>query len=131
AQAALNTLLGRASDRPVGALSPLTYTTTPTDRLAAMQQAISARAEIAAEQAAGDVFRQEARLARAQGLPDLATQFRAGSVIRRFSDYGLGLAITLPLDYGSRRDHIRQAEESARAQADRVTAARNQALQEV
>jgi cobalt-zinc-cadmium efflux system outer membrane protein len=131
AQAALNTLLGRASDTPIGPLSPLTYTTSPTDRKMAMQQATSGRAEIAAEQAAGDVFRHEARLAHAQGLPDLAPQFRAGSVIRRFDDYGIGLAITLPFDYGSRRDRIRQAEASALAQTDRVAATRNEVQQEV
>ena len=132
AQASLNTLLGRAPDISVGLLSPLTYRPTSVDRALSVQQALSSRAEIAAEQAAGNAFRQESRLTRAQGMPDLTPQFRAGSVVRKFSDYGVGLAITLPLfDYGSRRDRVHQAEESAHAQEERATAARNQARQEV
>jgi len=130
--AALNTLLGREPANPVGTLSPLSATFPSIDRENLLRQALSERAEITLERAMGDVFRQEARLTRAQGLPDLAPQFRAGSVTRRFDDYGFGIAISLPLfDYGSRRNRIRQAEESARAQGDRVEAARNQVRQEV
>jgi Outer membrane efflux protein len=73
-----------------------------------------------------------ARLARAQGRPDLAPQFRAGSVTRGFGDSGIGIGISLPLfDYGSRRHRIRQAEESARAQEARIAATRRQVRQEV
>ena len=132
AQAALNTTLGRDPATLVNALAPLPTAIENVDRATALQQGLAARPEIAAEQARGEEFRQEARFARAQGRPDLAPQFRAGSVIRRFSDYGLGLAVTLPLfDFGSRRNRIRQAEESERAQRDRADVARTQVRQEV
>src|SRR5439155_18408140 len=79
-----------------------------------------------------DAFRQEARLARAQARPDLAPQFRATSLTRGFKESGVGVGVTLPLlDYGSRRHRIRQAEESARSQEDRIAATRNQVRQEV
>ena len=76
--------------------------------------------------------RQVAKLARAEGIPDLTPQFRATSITRGVTDSGLGVGITLPiLDYGSRRGRIRQAEQSARAQTDRANAVRNQVRQEV
>ncbi len=135
ALAALNTLLGREPSTPAGSLSllsPLSNTPHARNRESLFRQALSDRAEIKAELAAGDIFRQEVRLTRAQGLPDLAPQFRAGSVTRRFDDYGIGIAISLPLfDYGSRRNRIRQSEESVRAQDSRAEAARNQVRQEV
>jgi cobalt-zinc-cadmium efflux system outer membrane protein len=132
AQTALNTLMGRPPDEPVGPLPPLAAATAPLDREKILRQALAARAEIAAAEATHDAFRQEARLARAQGRPDLTPQFRAGSVTRGFGDSGVGVGITLPLfDYGSRRHRIRQAEESARAQEDRIAATRSEVRQEV
>lgn len=132
AQTALNTLMGRSPDEPIGPLPPLTIAATPVDRQAIVQQALDRREEIAAEEATRDALRQEARLARAQGRPDLAPQFRAGRVTRGFGDSGVGIGISLPLfDYGSRRQRIRQVEESARAQEDRIAATRNQVQQEV
>ncbi len=132
ARAALNTLMGRDPAMPIGSLSMPPLSSPPVNKESIVQQAITSRAEISVEEATRDAFSQEARLARAQGLPDLAPQFRAGSVVRRFSDYGLGIAITLPLvDYGSRRERIRQAEQSAHAQTDRMAAVRNQVRQEV
>lgn len=147
AQAALNTLMGRAPIEPVSALPLLTAASDPAapdsnasppaagttpDRDQAIQQALTARAEITADSALREAFLQEARLARAQGRPDLAPQFRAGSVTRGFHDSGLGLGITLPLfDYGSRRNRIRQAEAAAGAQAARIQATQNQVRQEV
>jgi len=138
ALAALNTLLGRPPSEPIGSLSSLLFTPQPVDEETAMRQALAARAEITVEEAIADSFRQEARLARAEGLPDLAPQVRIGSLLRGIPEassgngFGIGIAINLPLfDHGSRRNRIRQAEESARAQADRITAARNQVRQEV
>lgn len=131
AQAALNVQLGRDPVIPVGPLASLPTSFEQVDRAPGVQQAQESRPEIAAEQAKGEEFRQEARFARAQGRPDLVPQFRVGSVTRRFSDYGIGVAVTLPLlDFGSRRNRVRQAEESERAQRDRTDAARNQVRQE-
>ena len=132
ALAVLNTLLGREPSTPTGSLSPLSTTPHARNREALFREAQSERAEIKAEIATGDMFRQEVRLTRAQGRPDLAPQFRAGSVTRRFDDYGIGIAISLPLfDYGSRRNRVRQSEESVRAQDSRAEAAHNQVRQEV
>ncbi|MBI3946015.1 MAG: TolC family protein [Armatimonadetes bacterium] len=131
ALAALNTLLGRAPTEAVGPLPALAFTAEPVEREAALQTALAARAEITAQEAGREAFQQEARLARAEGRPDIAPQFRAESVTRGFQS-GIGVAITLPLlDHGGRRNRIRQAEELARAQADRAEAARSQVRQEV
>lgn len=132
AVAALEALTGRPANQPIGPLAPITFTPQPIDDEAILQLALTARAEIAVEQAGAEEFRQEARLAKAEGLPDLAPQFRATSITRGLSDYGVGIGVTIPfLDYGSRRNRIRQAEESARAQVDRTAAQRNQVRQEV
>lgn len=132
ALAALNTLMGRPPAEPVGPLSPLVAPAETADDEAAVRQALSARAEITAEEARRDTFQQEARLARAQGRPDLAPQFRADDVVRGLNGYGVGIGVALPLlDYGSRRNRVRQADAAARAQEDRVAAARNQVRQEV
>lgn len=131
---ALNTLLNRQPEEPVGALSPLPVPTPLEDKEIVLRQALEARAEITVEESLREAFRQEARLARAEGRPDLAPQFRANEITRSFSpqDYGFSLAVTLPLfDWGSRRHRVRQAEESAHAQTDRIAAARNQVRQEV
>jgi cobalt-zinc-cadmium efflux system outer membrane protein len=141
AQAALNTLLGRSPAEPVaaqpllvnaGASSGDPAFTKPIDRELAIRQALASRTEIAVEEAQGEAFRQAGRLARSEGRPDLVPQLRAGSVTRGFSDYGVGVGISLPfLDYGSRRNRVRQAEVSAQAQAARVAATQNQVRQEV
>lgn len=138
AAAALNTLLGQPADAPPVTLSPLSPSTETVDETALLQKALASRAEIAGVQAVQETFQQEARLARAEGRPDLAPQIRFGSLVRGVPEgstgngFGVGIAITLPLfDYGSRRNRIRQAEESAHAQSDRLTAAQNQVRQEV
>jgi cobalt-zinc-cadmium efflux system outer membrane protein len=132
ALAALNTLMGRPPEEPVGPLSPLTLSPTSADREVNLRQAVAARAEITAAESRRDAFQQEARLARAQGRPDLTPQFRASSITRGVHDSGIGLGVTLPLlDYGSRRHRIREAEEAARAQTDRIAATRSQVQQEV
>jgi outer membrane protein TolC len=130
ASATLNTLLGRAPETPIGPLSPLTNLEAVAHRATELPSSPAARAEIQAAQAARDRLQQEAQLARAEGLPDLAPQFR----VQQFgtSQYGFSLVITLPLlDWGSRRDRVRQAEESARAQEARIAAVQNQIRQEI
>ena len=137
-RAALDTLLGRPADTAIASVSPLTPLSETVDVTPLLQQALSMRAEIAGAQATQDTFRQEARLARAEGRPDRTPQMRVGSLIRGVPDansgngFGVGLAITLPIfDYGSRRNRVRQAEEAARAQSDRITGTQNQVRQEV
>lgn len=130
-RALLNTQMNREPSEPVGPLAPLSADVENPDTEQAVTKGLTYRAEIAATEAGREVFRQEARLARAEGRPDLAPQFRAQSVTRGF-DSGFGLAITLPLfDWGSRRNRIRQAQEAGRAQEARIAAARNLVRQEV
>ncbi len=131
ALATLNTLMGRDPAEPIGPLPPLAFTPEAAPAEAAMAGALGARTEIAAGEAARDAFRQEARLARAEGRPDLAPQFRAESLTRG-GEAGVGIAVTLPLfDHGGRRNRVRQAEESARAGEERIVAARGQVRLEV
>lgn len=133
-EAALNASLGRPADSPIGvvALSPTLTDTALPDAPTAMRQALAQRAEINAGIAAAEAQRQDARLARAEGIPDLAPQFRATSVTQGSQGGGFGVGVTLPfLDYGSRRGRVRQAEEVARAEEGRVAAIRLQIQQEV
>lgn len=150
ALAAFNTLLGREPVEPVGVLPmlasvvtlPQPSTTRPgtqtQDRASLTTSALSARAEIQAQQSEQERLRQEAALARAEGRPDLTPQFRVGYITRGLppassgNGVGVGLAVSLPLfDYGSRRNRIRQAEQAAAAQSARITAVQNDIRQEV
>lgn len=132
AEAALNTLMGRTPAEPIGSLSSLTFAPTEVDADALRQQALTARTEIAVEQSVREAIRGEAQLARREGRPDLAPQFRMEKVVRGAENSGIGLGITLPLfDYGSRRHRVRQAESAARAQEARIAATQNQVRQEV
>lgn len=143
AQVGLNTQMGRQPDTPIGALAPLT-TSPETDQAettlkntalknTALNQALSSRAEIQVEEANREVFRQQARQARASGLPDLVPQYRANSISGRSSgNSGFGLGISLPLlDFGGRRAQIRQSEQAARAQEARIAATQSIVRQEV
>ncbi len=136
--ATLNTLLGLPADAPLATLSLLTASAETVDEPALLRQALASRAEIASVQATREGFQQEARLARAEGRPDIAPQIRFGSLIRGVpaassgNGFGFGIGISLPIfDYGSRRNRVRQADDAARAQMDRLTAAQNQVCQEV
>ncbi len=150
AQATLNTHLGRPAGQPIEAL-PLVVTSAPgspapgaatpgvtalpADELnqdALVARALTARAEVVVEAARQEQFRQEARLARAQGRPDVAPQLRSENVLREPRAPGIGIGLSLPfLDYGARRNRVRQAEAAARAQQARITATQNVVRQEV
>lgn len=130
AQSALNTQMGRDPETLIGTLPPLTLPPAAPESPPLGTQALASRAELSAVRAAQDRFRQEARLARAQGRPDLAPQFR----VQQFGteNYGFSLAVSLPIfDHGSRRNRIRQADDSARAQEFRLTATQNEIRQQV
>lgn len=130
--AALNALMGRPTADPVVVATPLPFSPETVDAESLIPQALAARSEIAAEEAAREGFRQQARLARAEGRPDVTPQVRSENLLRDGREVGVGIGITLPfLDYGSRRHRIRQAEESARAQEARVAARQNVVRSEV
>jgi cobalt-zinc-cadmium efflux system outer membrane protein len=139
-EAALNAAMNRPPDAPIGGvgfdkISPPAGASSATNLPPldeAVRLAFANRAELQVGGAAAEAFRQDARLARAEGVPDLAPQFRATSVTRGVQQSGFGLGITLPfLDYGNRRGRVRQAEESARAEESRIEARRSQVRQEV
>lgn len=139
-EAALNAVMNRPPDAQIGVVgfnttSPPAGTSSATN-LPPLDEAVCVafanRAELQVGGAAVEAFRQDARLARAEGIPDLAPQFRATSVTRGVQQSGFGLGITLPfLDYGSRRGRMRQAEDSARAEESRIEALQVQLRQEV
>ena len=130
AQSGLNTQMGRDPETPVGTLPPLALSPDTLETPTLSSQALANRAELSASRATQDVFRQEARLARAEGRPDIAPQFR----VQQFGteNYGFSVAVTLPIfDHGSRRNRIQQAEDSARAQEFRLLATQNEIRQQV
>lgn len=132
AEVALNTLMARPPGTPIGSLSPLSATPERPGAEGLLDNALAARADVVMEESERDAFRREADLARAEGRPDIAPQFRAGSLTRGVSEAGFGIGITIPLiDHGSRRNRIRQAEQSARAQEAHIALRRNLATLEI
>lgn len=125
AVADLNTLMGRAPDTPVAAVSHLAYAPQSAEGALSTETALSQRAEVAAAQARLEVLQSQGRLIRAEGRPDLALSGRMESLTDHPRTGGIGLEITLPfLDYGSRRERLRQTERLADAQAARVESTR-------
>lgn len=121
AAASLNRWMGTPAASPIEELALPSAQTGPLDRAALVRLALDARAEIQRERALLTASHQEGRLARAEGRPDLMPQLRSGSMVRGVRDTGIGLGLTLPVfDLGRRRHRVRQAEEEARAQQDRV-----------
>lgn len=132
AEVALATRIGGDPDRPIGALAGLEVAPATRDRASLVAGALGAREDIVAADASTEARRQEARLGRAEGLPDLAPQIRATRLTRGVREAGIGIAITLPLfDHGARRGRVRQAEEAALAEQERARAVRRQVRQEV
>jgi outer membrane protein TolC len=127
AAASLNTLMGRASDTPIGEVSLPASSAAASPASPTAETAVERRGEVAAQQARLEALEQQARSIRAEGRPDLAVQGRVES----FSDTprvgGLALSITLPLiDYGGRRNRLRQNQSLVESQAARVEATRRQ-----
>ena len=127
----LNTLMGRANGEPVTTY-PLDFQPQAIGEAEAVAQALQFRAELQWVQARKEKIQREASLAKATGLPDIAPQYRAESLTGEPRTGGFGVSISLPfLDYGSRRNQIRQAEAAAKAEEQRLLATQNQIRQEV
>lgn len=122
ARTLLNAYLGRAALDPIIAILPdnATLSTAQIDLSLAQSQALAARGEIAQAEATRDLPHARASLARAQGRPDLAPEFRISQITPKYMDAGLGVVVTIPLDYGTRRELIRQEELAADAAQSRV-----------
>lgn len=135
AEATLNAAMGRLPEAPLPNVElPVSKMEVPLVELV-MAGALTARTETEEEGAHAEALRQEAALARAEGNPDVALQFRSQYVTfqrPKRSDYGFSLAIRLPLvDWGARKYRIQQAETAALAQEDRIEGARQQIRREV
>ncbi len=132
ARAILNAYLGRAPLDPIATtLEPEPVAAPAPDIAAATGQALAARGEIAVVEAARDLPLARARLSRAQGRPDVAPEFRISQITPTYMDAGVGVVITVPLDYGTRRNQIRQDERMADAESLRVTGTQAQVREEV
>lgn len=138
ARAVLNAYLGRAALDPVeaalgaeGGESQLPVPEVVLDVVLAQRRALDVRGEIAAAEATRDIPAAQARLSRAQGRPDIAPSFRISQITPTYMDAGLGVVVTIPLDYGTRREQIRQQEQTAQADAARVTGTQAQVRSEV
>lgn len=135
AEAVLNAAMGRTPQAPLPAIAlPLTKMELPTLDVA-LAGALVARSEVAEETARRDALQQETALAKAEGKPDIAPQFRSQYVTfqtPKRSDYGFSVAIRLPLiDWGARKSRIQQTETATLAQEDRIEQARQAIRQEV
>ncbi len=135
AEAALNGAMGRSPEAPLPAVElSVVKMELPTAEIA-VSGALSARSEVAEETAKRDALQQETALARAEGRPDVAPQFRSQFVTFRTpkrSDYGFSVAVRLPLlDWGARKNKIQQSETAALAQEDRIEQARLEIRREV
>ena len=122
ARANLNAYLGRAPLDPIDAAlgTDAGAAPTPPDIAAAERLALRSRAEVAVAEATRDIPSARARLGRAQGRPDIAPEFRISQITPTYMDAGLGVVITVPLDYGTRRNQIRADEQTADADQSRV-----------
>lgn len=126
ARAALNAYLGRAPLDPIDTSRALGQDSppAPTPDIAAVQQrALDSRAEVAVARAGRDVPHAQESLLRAQGRPDIAPSFRISQITPTYMDAGVGVVVTLPIDYGTRRGLIRQARQTAQAQDARLVGA--------
>lgn len=128
---ALKRLMGLPLDAPLGALVPLALGS-PQDMRAIAVEAVRNRPELRSLRATRDAFLAQARLARLEGAPDLSVELRAERVTGSVQDPGVAVSISLPfIDYGSRRNNVRQALAAAEGQRWRLVDAERQVRQEV
>lgn len=135
AEAALNGAMGRLPQSTLTTIElPLVKMEVPSMEVA-LSGALAARSELAGEAARRDALQQETALARAEGKPDIAPQFRSQYVTfqtPKRSDYGFAVAIRLPLvDWGARKNKIQQAETATLAQEDRIEGVKQEIRREV
>jgi cobalt-zinc-cadmium efflux system outer membrane protein len=131
AEAELKMLMGVKPSEPLvlaqtDALQPVP------EELALLAEALKRRPELALVESEQRTQLQEARLARAEGLPDLSSHFRMERFTREPRDLGFGVSISIPIfDFGSRRNRIAQAELAAEAHARRRAGVEAEIRQEV
>lgn len=129
ARAALNAYLGRAPLDPIDTSRALTRDAASAsfpDISVAQQKALDGRAEVAVARASRDVPLAQASLYRAQGRPDISPSFRISQITPTYMDAGVGVVVSVPVDYGTRRGLLRQSQQEAQAQDARLVGAQAQ-----
>ena len=97
-----------------------------------VERALTRRPEQLMAAAECQLAQAEVDLARSEQRMDVVPQFRATSVGQGVRDYGVGVAVSLPLiDFGSVRQRVRAAEERAQAAQARGRAAELDARREL
>jgi len=109
AETTLNLLLGRPAAAMVPALAPLSLPQEALSMEALLSSALSLRPELKQADAEKEGTNAQQKLLQAEGKPDVSPMVRIGSLFRRTpagstgNGAGVGVAISLPLDHGSRR----------------------------
>jgi cobalt-zinc-cadmium efflux system outer membrane protein len=109
AETTLNLLLGRPAAAMVPALAPLSLPQEALSIEALLSSALSLRPELKEADAEKEGTNAQQKLLQAEGKPDVSPMVRIGSLFRRTpagstgNGAGVGVAISLPLDHGSRR----------------------------
>lgn len=124
AKASLAVLLG-AQDRIIRVATPAFSPPSLGTQEELTELALKQRSEVALADARKQALDAQSDLVRAEGLPDLTPQFRMSSVTREPRVGGFGVSVSLPLvDYGSRRERLKQLQATAKAEELRAEAAR-------
>lgn len=147
AETVLNLLLGRRAGATVPALAPPALPQETPSIETAFSSALSHRPEVKQVAAEQDILQAQQKLLQAEGKPDVSPILRIGSFFRGTppgstgNGAGVGVAISLPLDHGSRRaqraglqlrlegyqsrreDVSRQIEREVREAAEKLTTA--------
>ncbi len=132
AESALNALLDRAPDAPLGPVAAAEVPAAPPPLAALLEQALEGRPELAAFAARVDAQRERARRAELEWAPDFAL---GGGYVRDAmqdaDEWEASGGISLPLWWGRIRAGVREAEAGERRAEAEARAARNRALEEV
>ena len=109
AEMSLSLLLGRPGGSALPVLAPLTLPPPPRPMEALLASALSLRPEPQQAAAEREGLQAQQKLLQAEGKPDLSPMVRVGSLFRGTppgstgNGAGIGVALSLPLDHGSRR----------------------------
>ena len=109
AETTLNLLLGHPAGATVPPLAPLPLPQVALSIEAALSSALSLRSELKRADAEAECTKAQQKLLQAEGKLDVSPMLRIGSLFRGTppgstgNGAGVGVAISLPLDHGSRR----------------------------
>ncbi len=132
AESALNVLLDRAPDAPLGPVPALPPSAPPAPLAALFTRALERRPELGAARALMDAARERRARAGLEWVPDLVLE---GAYVRDFNlhenHYAVSGGLSLPLWWPRIQAQIREAEAAADVAAADARTARNRVLDEV